>query len=371
MDEISIIYADNPYLDKIEYGSYVNNPEAFDGLSGKFGPANDTHKIMTQGLIRGTLFILTRDPSGRMHAVIDNGVTEPAGWSINEVANSVGCLSTFGLAVSQADDATGGGGEEWLAWASFSGARIFGGDQPWKISQEIQPDWDRINPEAALRIWACNDPQARVIYFGLPMVNATAPSLIYPVNYKGLDTAYQIGQSGPIYRGQGGRMGAGEFSRKWTRWNLTMNGAALMYRQDSSKLWINFFAGNGLDPADPGSPPLDGFGNIYILCPNKLTDDDFGQIYSYYVTYFFPSHQLEAVLGLGSQRKMLEYFQYLASGVGQLRTSFLCNALDNVWPLDCVRDLSLDPQFDIEHPGSSATGQRIAFKFESLPAGSL
>lgn len=371
VDEISIIYTETPFLDRILYGSYVNNPEAFDGLSGKFGPANDTRKVMTFGLIRGALFLLTRDPTGRLHAVLDNGVTEPAGWSINELGTNCGCVSAFGLTVSQADDATGGGGEEWFAWASYAGARIFGGDQPWKISQEIQPDWNNINPAAALTIWACNDPLNRVIYFGLPVGVATAPNLIYPVDYKHLDTAYQIGQSGPIYRTQGGRMASGEFSRKWTRWNLTMNGAALMYRQDTSALYLNLFAGNGVDPATPGSPPEGGFGNTYILCPGQLTDDDFGQIFWYYVTYFFPSHQLEAVLGLGSHRKTLEYFQYLASGVGQLRVSFLCNALDNVWPLNCVRDLSLDPQFDIEHPGSSATGQRIAFKFEALPAGSV
>ena len=371
VDEISIIYTSNPYLDTVSYGSYVNNPEGFDGLSGKFGAANDTRKQMAFGLIRGTLFLLTRDPTGRLHAIIDNGTTEPAGWSVNQVATSCGCISAFGLTVSQADDASGGGGEEWIAWASYAGARIFGGDQPWKITQEIQPDWDTINPAAVTRVWACNDPYNRVIYFGLPVGTATAPSLIYPVDYKGLDTAFQIGQAAPVYRGQGGKMAAGEFCRKWTRWNLTMNGAALMYRQDSGQLFITFFAGNGLDPANPGSPPIGGFGNVYILCADAMTDDDFGQIRPYYVTYFFPSHILEQVLGIGTQRKMLEFFQYLATGVGELRVSFLCNSLTNVWPLNCIRDLSLDPQFDIEHPGSNATGQRIAFKFEGLPSGTV
>ncbi|MGH9594014.1 MAG: hypothetical protein ACRD5L_13050, partial [Bryobacteraceae bacterium] len=340
-----------PYLDRVLYGSYIDNPEAFDGLSGKFSPANDTRKIMTFGLIRGTLFLLTRDPSGRLHAVIDNGVTDPAGWSINEIGTNCGCVSAFGLTVSQADDASGGGGEEWLAWAAYSGARIFGGDQPWKISQEIQPDWDNINPAAALRIWALNDPNKRVVYFGLPVGTATAPNLIYPVDYKNLDTAYQIGQAAPSTRGGGGRMMAGEYCRKWTRWNLTINGAALMYRQPTEQLYPVFLSGSGVDPANPGSPPAEGCGNVYVLCAGKLTDDCFGQISPYYVTYFFPSHQLEAVLGLGSQRKMLEFFQYLATGVGVLRISFLCNALDNAWPLNCIRDLALDPQFDIEHPG--------------------
>ena len=371
VDEISIIYADNPYLDRILYGSYVNNPEGIDGLTGKFGPANDVRKVMTFGMIRGTLFLLTRDPTGRLHAIIDNGVTEPAGWTINEVGTNCGCVSAFGLTVSQADDASGGGGEEWISWAAYGGARIFGGDQPWKISQEIQPDWDNVNPAAVLRIWAANDPVKRVIYFGLPVGTATAPNLIYPVDYKDMDSAYQIATEKPAYRAFDGKMKSGEFARKWTRWNLTINGAALMYRQATGQLFMTFLDGNGLDPANPGSPVVGGCGNVFILCPNKLTDDCFGQIHPYYVTYFFPSHLLEGALQLGSQRKMLEFFQYLATGTGVMRVSFLCNALDNVWPLNCIRDLSPDPQFDIEHPGASATGQRIAFKFEGLPAGSV
>jgi hypothetical protein len=325
---------------------------------------------MTFGQIRGILFLLTRDPSGSLHSVSDNGTSEPAGWGIYQVGANCGCISAFGLTVSQADDASSGGGEEWFAWVGYNKAMIFGGDQPWKITQEIQPDWDAINPAAVLRMWALNDPYNRVIYFGLPTGIFTAPNLVYPVDYKGLDTAFQIGQSHPVYRAYGGKMQAAEFCRKWTRWNLTLNGAALMYHGSPGELKATFFDGNGLDPAVPGSPVQSSFGNVYVLMPCQ-SDDDFGGIAAYYVTYFFPSHQIEQALGLGSQRKMLEFFQYEAEGDGQLRISFLCNSLTNVWPINCIRDLAAVSDFDTEHPGASATGQRIAIKFEGFPGGTF
>src|SRR6185312_7071248 len=108
----------NPYLDTVAFGSYVNNPEAFDGLTGKFGAGTDTHKLMDFGIVRNALYLLTEDPGGRLHETVDNGVTEPSGWQVSEVGANCGMLSAFCLTKSQADDGTASGGEEWFAWAS-------------------------------------------------------------------------------------------------------------------------------------------------------------------------------------------------------------------------------------------------------------
>ena len=364
VDDLSIIYAQSPYLDTILYGSYVDNPEGFDGLSGKFGPSQDARKVMTFGIIRDTMYLLTQDPSGRIHAAPSSATTEPVGWLVEEVAANCGALSAFCLTVSQADDTSASGGEEWFAWASASGARIFGGDQPWKISQEIQPDWSSINQSALLTIWALNDPVSRLIYFGLPIgTSASAPTLIYPCDYKELDTSFQIAQGAPVHTSFSGKLIATDHTRKWTRWNATMNGAALVYRQPG-QLLVVMFGGNG---QYPGS--VAGTGNVYILCPNQLTDDDFGQMSPYYTTYFFPSHDQEQGMGLGGQRKQLQYFQFLVSGVGNITVTPLVNSLNNPWNFTCVRAMSTDPTYDLEWPGASAIGQRIAFKFESSPAG--
>jgi len=361
VDDVSVLYAENPYFDTILYGSYVNNPEAFEGVTGKFGPSQDSRKVMDCGIIRQALYMLTQDPSGRLHETNDNGVTEPAGWTVNELASNCGALSAFGLTKSQADDSSAAGGEEWMAWASSSGVRIFWGSDVPKLSQEIQPDWDRLNPAARLTVWAVNDPDARVLYFGVPFDTAQAPSLIYPMNYRELETGAQIAMGMPIHTSYTGRLVATDHTRKWTRWNIPSNGAALMYRQ-AGKLSPVIFSGNKLPP---GVAP--GKANVYTLSAAKLTDDDYGQIFSYYVTYFAPTSDQEQMLQLGGGRKMLSYLTAFVSGVGNLQISPLCDVLTNQWAVVGVRPLSAAPTFDLEWVGGNAQAQRIALRFQSLP----
>ena len=379
LDEMSIIFKENPFLDKILVGSYVDNPEGFDGISGRFGPVEDTHKIMDIAVIRGTLYMLTRDPAGRLHSTVNNGTTEPAGWTVTEVGTMCGALSAFGSAVSQADDATGAGGEQWWAWASQTGARIFGGDQPWKISQEIQipgvnqPGWSSIIPAAATTIWALNDNVERRIYFGLPVgqigspaVDASAPTVIYHVDYKDLDTAYEIAQASP-YRSGGRGLQAPYTTRKWNPWHRPMNAAAIMVRGDGVQL-PTFMGGNG---QAPNTAP--GFGNVYLLA-SQCSDDDYGQFFPTYTTYFFANHELEAILGIGGQRKLLQFYSYVAqipagspTTTGYLKTTVYQNNLTNPWPIAFFRNLSHEQSFDIETPGGNPEAQRFAIKFEWFP----
>jgi hypothetical protein len=57
------------------------------------------------------------------------------------------------------------------------------GSQPWKISQEIQPNWFevggnaqvQINMQTAFASWTMNDPVERVIYFGIPLGQGHLP----------------------------------------------------------------------------------------------------------------------------------------------------------------------------------------------------
>ncbi len=362
VDDLSIVYAENPTMDTTLYGSYVNNPEAFDGESGVFGPTDDTRKVMDFGIVRQTLYVLTQDPSGRLHAISDNGVTEPAGWQVNEIASNCGLLSAFALTRSQADDASAAGGEEWLAWASSSGARIFGGDQPWKISQEIQPNWEAVNPSAWLTAWSLNDPVSRTIYFGLPTGSASAPSLILLVNYRELDTAQEIAQAAPVKIGVNGKLSASDHSRKWSVWNRPMNGGILMYRSPGT-LSVILLGGNGQKPGT-----FAGYGNAYYLAVGQMTDHDYGVIVPYYTTYFFLSDEQEVALQIGSHQKTLAYLTAQFSGVGQGRVTALVNNLNQPWVRVCNRTLDPAPRFDLEWGGASAQGYRMAFKFESFPA---
>lgn len=128
------------------------------------------------------------------------------------------------------------------------------------------------------------------------------------------------------------------------------------------------FGGNGSFPGVAA-----GFGNVYTTptdpsgAPILLTDDDYGQIFPYYTTYFFVNHEQEMALQLGAHRKMLSYFTALLNGTGNITIQALCNILTNAWPLSVTRALAAQAVSDTEWPGGSATAQRIAFKFASSP----
>lgn len=360
IDDLSIIYASTPFLDTVLFGSYVNNPEGFDGLSGKFGSSQDQRKVMDVGIIRQTLYLLTQDPSGRIHQTSDNGVTEPVGWNVPQVAANCGLLSAFALTKSQADDSSAAGGEEWFAWASASGARIFGGGEPYKISQEIEPDWERFSATGRLSAWALNDPTSRRIYFALP-TSGLVPSTIFVLDYRELDSVYQIATNGPIHTAYSGRLVATDHTRKWTRWTMATNGAVLMYRTPGVLTPIILGGNNGI----PGQ--FAGTGNVYTLTTLILTDDDYGQVHPYYVTYFFPNGDQEQGLQLGGGRKMVCYLTAFIGGTGNLLVTYLCNTLANAWGVTTSRTFLNPVTSDMECGGGSAIAQRIAVKFQSLP----
>lgn len=363
LDEVSILYADQPFLDRVLFGSYINNPEAFDGVSGEFGPEEDTRKVMDLAIVRNTLYLVTRDPAGRLHAV-NAGITEPVGWGVSEVAADCGALSAFCLTKSQADDTTAAGGEEWFAWASSTGVRIFGGDHPLKITQEIQPDWDAVNLAVAKTIWGLNDSVERAMYFGIPTGTATAPNFILMLSYKELDTAREIATAAPVHISVRGKLTAPDNARKWSLWNVAMNGAAMMYRVAGDEQLVPvFLGGNGKTPGT-----IAGFGNVYTLNPIGFqADDDYGKIFPKYSTYFFfQADQLQA-LGFTSQQIELAYFFATIEGAGDLLVTALVNKLTNPWGLTCERVLQAVPANDLEWAGGNVQGSRVAFRFETSP----
>lgn len=370
VDELSIIYDDTPYLTGM-YASYVDNPEGFDGVSGVIGPVDDTHSVLDVGILRGSLYMLTQDPSGRLHET-GQGNTEPSGWTVNEVAANCGTVSAFAMTRSQSDDASAAGGEEWFAWFSSTGIRIFGGYEPDKISQEIQrpvgtifpgapPDLGALNAAAQTTVWGLNDPEQKIMWFGIPTGATTAPEIVYTVSYLGLDSAAAIAGAAPVHRSLSGKMVANDLSRKWSPWQLALNGGALMYRDPFSIVPV-FFAGNGQFPR------ADGFGNVYILDAGKYTDDDYGQMAPYYVTYAFPDRDQEQQEQLGGFMKMVAYTGTYIAGYGLLTISVYQNNLVNVWPLSGGGyALQANPPNDTEWSGAQAIAQRFFFKFTVAP----
>src|SRR5215472_4746825 len=375
IDEMRLFDSQNPYLDNQSFTSYTNNPAGFDGVSGNGQPTEDTRKIMGFTVIRSTPYAITQDPSGRVHEILVNPTSEPSGWSWKEIQANCGTLSAFGITHSQADDETGSSGDDWSAWPTETGAGLFDGSQVHKVSQEIQPNWNpgstnypwmapdtAINMNAALTISALCDPVERMLYFFVPVGTATAPNAIYPLSYRELNSAYAIANSPPIHVSLGGKLIVTDNTRKWTIWPRAMNGASRMYRDSTGKLTTVFLGGNGQAPGAAA-----GFGNIYTLSPTKLTDDDYGQLFPFYTTFFGPDFEKAQALQLTALRKLLAYGTPLISGVGTVTYSVYCDALTNVWPLTCTRALVTNPRFAQEFAGCQAMGSKMALRIASSP----
>jgi len=342
IDEISIVPLLSPYMNNVARASYVNNPEAFDGVTGTLGPADDPSPMQCMTLIRNNLIMHTAEGT---FSTADN-LSEPGDWVVNTVSRSVGSLSFRGC--DQSKTGTGDAGEEWEIVASHAGLYIFAGGEFYKISQEYQSQWDRINWNARGTVWVKNDTSTRLVTVGVPLDNNALPSAMFVMNYRDLDTGTQIGSAPAIKIGFTGRMIATDVSRKWTTWNLRAYCGQIMSLPQGPTFCI------GVD------------GNYGWFDAAKLTDDIFGQIFSYWVSYFFVNHDQELQLGVGSHMKLFCYLTAFVEGVGQIMVIPFVDSLQNAWPPTPLYPLSSPENQDLEWP-LNVSGERVAFKFAAFP----
>lgn len=195
--------------------------------------------------------------------------------------------------------------------------------------------------------------------------------IVLPMSYRSVDSAYNVPD--PIHVSYSGKMIATDLCRKWTRWNMPMACGALLTKPSGGKNKQMFFGG-------------ESFGNFYSLNPAKYTDDDYGQIFSYYTTYFWLNHEVEQQApGVGLHRKIDTYLAAYVTGVGQIQPTAFIDNLNNPWvPLQTVWDpvnqiwttgmpsglpiypLSEQQNYDLEWP-LNIRGDRIAYKWSALP----
>lgn len=118
-----------------------------------------------------------------------------------------------------------------------------------------------------------------------------------------------------------------------------------------------------------------GFGNVYLFDPNKLTDDDYGQIPPSWTSYFFVNHEMEQALPVGAHRKLYDLLALFVTGVGILQITPLADRLGNAVKFTTraggslaattIR-LSQTLNNDIELP-CEISCERAAFKISVLP----
>jgi len=343
VDELEIIPAASPYLNNIARASYVNNPEGFDGVTGTFGPADDPSPMQCMTLIRNSLILHTANGTA---STIDNDA-EPSGWVVNNISREVGALSF--RSCDPSPTGTGDAGEEWEVVATRAGLYVFSGGDFYKISQEYQNVWDTINWNARQAVWVKNDTSTRIVSVGVPLGSSLTVNAILTMGYRDLDTGTQIGTTPAVRISFTGRMIATDVSRKWTKWNIVGQCGQILQRPNGPEMCVGALNGQ-----------------LYYFDSAKYSDDDYGQIFSYWTSYFFVNHDQEIALGVGAHEKLFAYLTLYVTGVGQIMAIPYGASLSNPLPATPLYPLKMTQPHDTEWPINVLT-PRCAFKIAAAP----
>lgn len=363
LDEMMLYPTAQPVLINQLSVSYVNNPESFDLVTGLVSAEFPEQEVLDCWEERDVLYFAKSDlntETGSLHSTQDNGSTEPSGWTVTQISKAIGLISARGSDL----------GEDYSFLADISGVYMFNGGEPLKVSQEEQSDWDSINPAAYQTIWMKNDRVARRLYIGIPIGTAPSPNVIKVMDYREMKGFSEIAYGDPVHISYAGRVLSTDLSRKWTTWNIPANCGAIIQRGSNQKQMV--FGGAGGTGFSSG-----GFRNAYSLDiahhpplnPNAPSwnahDDDYGQILSFYITYFLMTpqvHQAAQMLGLN----LYDYLRMKVGGVGTLQVTLFGNDLSNEWPLPPTFPLPSIAVQDAEL-GLNVVTERMAVGFQPFP----
>lgn len=288
LDELSIGYAQNPYRNPVARLSYVANPEAFDGVTGNLGPADDGTALMGMVAFSESQALMITQRAA--YIVTQQGDAEPASWSPRRLADQCGMSAVNALAV----------GTGWAVWGSRDAAWLYTGmfmALPARISSGIQPTWQNFTVQ-----WIANDAARQRVYFGgtipAPQGNPT-PTLPQTFLYDYHEGGIQAG--------------------KWAPWSVPAAFGTVL------AAGMCFLAAR----------------NAYTLDATltQEADDDFGTIDGFYVP---------AAFGDGGFRKLFTYLIVRAIGDGYLNTALYRDELQMSVKSCRQIQLSNGPETDVE-----------------------
>jgi hypothetical protein len=281
--------------------SYASNQEAFDGVTGYFGPSQNQQRCNGGMVLFDTLYMLKE---ASWYSTSDNGVTEPNQWNWRTVSDQVGTIG-----IDSYDY-----GESWAITANRSGLYFFEGGEPIKISQEIQTLWDMINWKYGPTIWVVNDVTTKTIKIGVPIAtpnvfmpefpvnaNPTTPNVVLSMSYRELNTGAALAATSPIRSSFSGRLLAPEPARKWSFWNIAAPCAAMIDRGNNSKTML---FGSGYQDS-----------KIFQLSAAQLSDDG-NAINSFYITCGLPRPESAAQQGIDVLRMQFDLLLANLTGSG-------------------------------------------------------
>lgn len=367
IDRAEVFPTEAPNLDQQITGSYVDNFEAFDRVTGVVGTSvQNQQPVRSAFVLFDSLYIVK---TGSFISTIDNGTTEPSGWVTRTVSAAVGASGPY--AVTTGIDEPNSG-EEWAIICGRPGAFIFNGGEPIKLSEEIQSLWNQINWKFGHTLWVKNDIINRRILIGCPMKtpntwipagllevdtqNPTTPNVILELNYKQLNTAAQLSDGAEVHRSYSGKLIASELVRKWSVWTIKAPCAAFVERPDGT---APIFLGNSDETA-----------KIYQLVDGLLEDDGeaFEQIYTTYG--FVPSDQGQG-MQMGVTRFVFKYMTMLIDGSGEIVITVMPNTVNSGFSHVLLPNLTLPASSngDVEIPVDEA-GSRIYVQINAPDVGS-
>ena len=341
LDRLEPFNTSQPTLTTGLRGSYVNNFEAFDGVTGNLGAGSQNQQPVrnTFSLFDNLYIVKTKS----FYSTSDNGTTEPNFWNVREVSNKVGTPSIYGVDV----------GEGWALIAGQAGLYIFTGGDPIKISPELDGNpgvWQSINWKYGHTLWLRNDTNKRKIYIGVPIAtpnfwmpnfpvnaNPTQPNVVLMCNYKELMTSWALANEAPIRLTYTGELKTYSLGRKWSAWSIQGCYADFIKRQDSTEPL--FFCGDTNN------------GKIYQQITGNYADDG-NAMHCLYVTYAFPKSREAQELQMGNHELLAYFMTLLINGNGNLRPTMYPDSVTSPNQIALYPETLADPpaEGDMEIP---------------------
>jgi hypothetical protein len=317
--------------------------ESFDSIKGLIQyNLNDGQSVRNAFKIRERLYIVKEHSFG---VTQDDGVNEPADWTVTDVSKKIGTPSVNGVGI----------GEDWVVIAHRTGLYLFWGGEVVKISEEIQPLWDTINWLYGYLISVTVDTRKRRILICAPFGASTVPNKTLVLDYHDVGSdAQAIASSPPIHLTYTGRKTAFDKARKWCPWTIPANSIAQI---EQANLQTQVYFGSN-----------DGTGNVNLLDDTGTVFTDNGAVIpSYYTFAFWVEQVMEQALKLSTHRKLFQYLTTYCQGNGSIGITVYLDSLLNAIALN-PQVLSNPAVKDIEMTLNQLT-ERMSVKVSSSGAG--